>query len=299
MRKTVDAHRYLPTSVRGIAAFLDQGRTGSTGGSGNSQQKHRCFTTTRTNIFEMDLPGDKVRTEERDARVLRLYEQVLEIEQRLIPTGLHVFGVAPEGGRMQTLLQIVASFDRFDPDPHSASTESGPTVRALTELIALGLGLESYQTLVEGSGATEACALDRERVESLLRRAIEAFLSAPVDQGATAGAEFLLRQAGVSTSASMPAVDLLCRIRPPLSLNSELDALAAALRGDYIVPGPGADIVQNPDVLPTGRNTHALNPYLIPSPIAVQRAACVADALLERFRKEKGRYPETMAMVLW
>src|SRR5262249_29516369 len=81
--------------------------------------------------------------------------------------------------------------------------------------------------------------------------------------------------------------------------DGELGGVAAALGGDYIVPGPGADIIQNPDVLPTGRNTHAVNPYLIPSPIAVQRAAAVADALLQRFHKERGRYPETMAMVLW
>jgi cobalamin biosynthesis Mg chelatase CobN len=33
---------------------------------------------------------------ERDARVMRLYEQLVEIEQRLIPTGLHVFGRASE-----------------------------------------------------------------------------------------------------------------------------------------------------------------------------------------------------------
>jgi cobalamin biosynthesis Mg chelatase CobN len=33
---------------------------------------------------------------ERDQRVLRLYEQLVEIEQRLIPTGLHVFGRAAE-----------------------------------------------------------------------------------------------------------------------------------------------------------------------------------------------------------
>jgi cobalamin biosynthesis Mg chelatase CobN len=32
--------------------------------------------------------------EDRDRRVLELYEKVLEIEQRLIPTGLHVFGRA-------------------------------------------------------------------------------------------------------------------------------------------------------------------------------------------------------------
>ena len=33
---------------------------------------------------------------ERDLRVMQLYEQLLEIEQRLIPTGLHTFGRALE-----------------------------------------------------------------------------------------------------------------------------------------------------------------------------------------------------------
>jgi magnesium chelatase subunit H len=247
----------------------------------------------------MDLAADKLRQQDKDARVLGLYEQILEIEQRLIPTGLHIFGVAPRAGQMRALLQIVASFDRFDPDPHAASIESAPTVRALTDLVARGLGLESYQALVEGSGASESNAGGRRRVESLLERAIEVFLSAAEGKRATAGAEFLLQQAGVAVEDSMPAFELLVRIREQLGQNSELDALAAALRGDYIVPGPGADIVQNPDVLPTGRNTHAVNPYLIPSRVAVQRAVSVAEAVLERFRRENGRYPETMAMVLW
>jgi magnesium chelatase subunit H len=242
---------------------------------------------------------NKAGQDERDARVLRLNEQVLEIEQRLIPTGLHVFGEPPAAGQFQSLLQVVASFDRFDADPHSVTADSGPRVAALTDLIAKGLGLEGYQKLVEGSRVSECSAADRQRVESLIGRAIELFLSAAGDEGATAGSEFLMEQAGVPVEDSAAAFRLLGRIRVQLSENSELDALAEALRGEYIVPGPGADIIQNPDVLPTGRNTHAVNPYLIPSPIAVQRAAGVAEALLRRFLNEKGRYPETMAMILW
>jgi magnesium chelatase subunit H len=242
---------------------------------------------------------NKARQDERDARVLKLYEQVLEIEQRLIPTGLHVFGQAPESGELQALLEVVASFDRFDPDPHAGAADSGPTVRALTGLIARGLGFESYQTLIERSGVSESGAVDRQHVESLLGRAIELFLSTPDNHGATAASEFLFAQAAVPLNESFAAFNLLNRIRAQLGKNSELDALAAALRGEYIVPGPGADIIQNPDVLPTGRNTHAVNPYLIPSPIAVQRAAGIAEALLHRFLSDEGRYPETMAMVLW
>ena len=44
--------------------------------------------------------------DERDAKVFALYEQLLEIEQRLIPTGLHVFGRASSAGEKIDLLKI-------------------------------------------------------------------------------------------------------------------------------------------------------------------------------------------------
>src|SRR5690242_19990713 len=49
---------------------------------------------------------------DRDARVFALYEQLLEIEQRLIPTGLHVFGRASSAGEQIDLFKMIASFDR-------------------------------------------------------------------------------------------------------------------------------------------------------------------------------------------
>src|SRR5438270_9267348 len=41
-----------------------------------------------------------------------LAEQLVEIEQRIIPTGLHVFGRAAELKEKADLLRMVASFDR-------------------------------------------------------------------------------------------------------------------------------------------------------------------------------------------
>ena len=43
----------------------------------------------------------------RDQRVLRLYEQLAEIERRLIPTGLHVFGRAAELAEKADLLRML------------------------------------------------------------------------------------------------------------------------------------------------------------------------------------------------
>jgi magnesium chelatase subunit H len=52
-------------------------------------------------------------------------------------------------------------------------------------------------------------------------------------------------------------------------------------------------------VLPTGRNTHAVNPYSVPSPAAYSRAQHTAEALLRRYTDEHGRYPRALALVLW
>ena len=63
---------------------------------------------------------------ERDRRVLELYEKVLEIEQRLIPTGLHVFGRPSNSTEIADLLRMIASFDRPELE-----------IRSLPDLVAL------------------------------------------------------------------------------------------------------------------------------------------------------------------
>jgi magnesium chelatase subunit H len=221
---------------------------------------------------------------DRDRRVLELYEQVLEIEQRLIPTGLHVFGRQESAAEIADLLRMVASFDRPEWE-----------ARALPELIAAGLGLPSYQTLLKESAASETRLREREQVEAVMRAAIAQFLA----QGSERAAALLAETAAVATEESLKVFALLSGIQARLKANDELTALARALRGEYIEPGPGADLIQNPGILPTGRNTYAVNPYHIPSPAAFNRAEPVVAALLERHLREAGRYPETMAMVLW
>lgn len=223
-------------------------------------------------------------SEERDRRVLALYEQVVEIEQRLIPTGLHVFGRVPEKAARADMLRMVASFER---------PEAG--TRALPELVAEGLSLQSYTGLLAGSGTDERVLRERERVDAIVAEAIELF----INRGLPASLEWLEREARVATVDSRPIFTLLEKISSQLNSNDEIDALMRALNGEYIEPGPGADIVQNPSILPTGRNTHAINPYTVPSEIAFTRAERVVQALLERHRAEHGRWPRSMALVLW
>jgi magnesium chelatase subunit H len=189
--------------------------------------------------------------DERDAKVFALYEQLAEIEQRLIPTGLHVFGRPSSAGEKIDLLKMIASFDR---------PEAG--VRALPE--------------------------------DLVDEAVRVF----VDAGTDAAVRFL-EQKGLLPAETRPVFVLLETVSTKLQTNDELESLVRALRGEFIEPGPGADIIQNPDILPTGRNTHAINPYGVPSAAAFTRSEAVANSLLSRYKHENGRYPEAMALVLW
>lgn len=212
---------------------------------------------------------------ERDKRVLDLYEQLAEIEHRLIPTGLHVFGRPSQTQEKTDLLRMIVSFDR---------AEAG--ARALPDLIAEGLALMQTIRLDE--------SIEDHR-DGLVRQSIEEFVA----NGSEAAETLLEREANVPVHLSHPVFELLQGVTEQLKTNSELDSLLRALRGEFIEPGPGADIVQNPSVLPTGRNTHAINPYSVPSLSSFVRSRTVAELLLDRFKQERGCYPESLALVLW
>lgn len=189
--------------------------------------------------------------DERDAKVFALYEQLVEVEQRLIPTGLHVFGRPSSAGEKTDLLKMIASFDRPEAGVHALP-------------------------------------------EALVDEAVREFVAS-----GTEAAVRLLEQKGMSAETTRPVFALLETVSTRLQTNNELDSLVRALRGEFIEPGPGADIIQNPDILPTGRNTHAINPYGVPSAAAFARSEAVANSLLDRYKSENGRYPEAMALVLW
>ena len=183
----------------------------------------------------------QTRTKDRDARIDQLYEQLIEIEQRLIPTGLHVFGRSSELSEKADLLRMVASFDR---------PELG--ARALPKLIAEGLGIDGYYEMIQHGVRGET----RELIDDTVKGAIQVFCQS----GPQAAGKFLQSRANVEMERSRPSFEILVSVSEHLDSNSELESLMRALRGEYIQPGPGADIVQNPLVLPTGRNTHAVNP---------------------------------------
>ncbi|MFN3846035.1 MAG: magnesium chelatase subunit H [Paracoccaceae bacterium] len=75
----------------------------------------------------------------------------------------------------------------------------------------------------------------------------------------------------------------------------EIPALMRALSGRFISPVPGGDLIRSPEILPTGRNIHAFDPFRMPTAFAIKDGAAQAERLLAAH----DRLPRTVALVLW
>lgn len=80
-----------------------------------------------------------------------------------------------------------------------------------------------------------------------------------------------------------------------LGESQEIDALLSALDGCFTPPVAGGDIVRSADILPTGRNIHAFDPFRMPTAFACHQGAEQAQMLLEKHSS----LPKTVALVLW
>ncbi len=92
-----------------------------------------------------------------------------------------------------------------------------------------------------------------------------------------------------------------CEVAPLLEgIREEITLCLKALSGGFVPPGPsGAPTRGDLEVLPTGRNFFSVDPQKIPTKLAWERGVRQAKALLERYLKDQGRLPRTLAMVIW
>ncbi|TCK08246.1 cobaltochelatase subunit CobN [Marinobacterium mangrovicola] len=78
----------------------------------------------------------------------------------------------------------------------------------------------------------------------------------------------------------------------------EMDALINALNGGFVAPGKGNDPIKTPEALPTGRNFHALDGSLLPTPLGFKLGAeLAADARSKPMTEAERRKKE--AVILW
>jgi magnesium chelatase subunit H len=231
----------------------------------------------------------------------------MEIESRLLPCGLHVIGKPPSAEEAIATLVNIASLDREEEE-----------ILSLPRIIANSIGRDIDEIYKNSdNGILEDVDL-LQNITQATRAAVSALVKAQVDAegrvsmisklnffniGKKAPWVEALHQLGypkVDQEALKPLFEYLEFCLEQVCADNELGALLKALEGEYVLPGPGGDPIRNPDVLPTGKNIHALDPQSIPTMAAVKSAKIVVDRLLARQKADNGgKYPETIACVLW
>ncbi|NBP08160.1 MAG: magnesium chelatase, partial [Gammaproteobacteria bacterium] len=195
----------------------------------------------------------------------RLTQRLDELEERLIVDGLHVFGSSPERQRASALVDAAMDISR------------GGRTGLRHRLEALGLPVARMRVLREA--LIERAIFAREDAARIWFDIVGT--KAPDDLG-----HYLAEGRAI--------VGGLGRC------SEELDAVVHALEGGYIRPAYGADPVRaGAAALPSGRNIHGIDPWRLPTDVALERGRRMAELLLERHRVEHGVLPRTVAQALW
>ena len=265
---------------------------------------------------DVDLPEDDAASldlEGRDALVGAVYRQLMEIESRLLPCGLHTIGKPPTAEEAVATLVNIAALER---------EEDG--LRSLPGLLAEAMG-RTIEDVYKGNdeGVLADVELNRTITETSraaigsMVRSLTGFDGRVNMRGNFGWILDLLTKFGFKlptpwlraccgagfTSIDSTELDkLFAYLRfclGQICADMEMESLLKALDGEYVLPGPGGDPIRNPGVLPSGKNIHALDPQAIPTRAAVAAAKGVVDKLIERQREEQGTWPETIACVLW
>ncbi|KAG8371956.1 hypothetical protein BUALT_Bualt12G0016700 [Buddleja alternifolia] len=260
---------------------------------------------------DVDLPdeGAEISAKERDLVVGKVYSKIMEIESRLLPCGLHVIGEPPSALEAVATLVNIAALDR---------PEEG--ISSLPSILAETVGRE-IEDIYRSSdkGILKDVELLRQITEAS-RGAVGAFVErstnskgqvVDVADKLTSILGFGINEPWVNYLSNTKfyradreklrvLFQFLGECLKLVVADNELGSLKQALEGKFVEPGPGGDPIRNPKVLPTGKNIHALDPQAIPTTAAMQSAKVVVERLLERQKIDNGgKYPETVALVLW
>mgnify|MGYP005836334017 CR=1 FL=1 len=230
-----------------------------------------------------------------EAYLAALGHELIQVEHRMIPLGLHVLGRAPQADELADMLALVATFKPV-PHPRKATDKLPP----LPALIAQGLGWDYAE--LQRTLKTDPLAQARfEQVETLLHDALRLFVAAPrnghVDSRAIDA--FLKQHANIPDGTLARLWAYLDDLSQRIIHDHELTNLLHSLNAGFIPPSPGNDVVRNDAIVPTGRNIHALDPMRVPTASAHAAAKKLVEELLKRLTTEQGALPESIAMMLW
>jgi cobaltochelatase CobN len=220
----------------------------------------------------------------------KLHGYINELSDAQIRDGLHVFGEAPKDTSLDEFLVTLTRL-------------SNGSVPSLREVLADLKGYD-YEDLLahrgklcvdgktNGDRLKELYAISLELVQKLHA---QSFREQAIPQ-------ILTEVLGKDDPKVHSVLSYIVTFLAP-ALASTTDELTYTLSGSsagYVPPGPSGSITRGmADILPTGRNFYSVDPRTVPTAASWKVGVALGDALLERYLKEEGKYPESVGIVIW
>lgn len=217
-----------------------------------------------------------------DEAIRKCHETLTAVRTTKIEMGMHTFGENPEG---KGLTDLVATIVKYDVDSKDASPR---------RMIASMYGLDYDRLLDESDGFNEKMGMSNgallewidSKVETMVGMTIRGFDDNDISDAL-----------GNTDAKNIDRVTERIRsVAERVSRSDESGSLKNALGGGFVRPGPSGYMTRGrDDVLPTGRNFYSLDPKRVPTTSSWRVGSRLADALLDRYLEDEGRYPESVA----
>ena len=236
--------------------------------------RQQIWTLMRAAEMDRDLGlADRPADDSFDDMLLHVDGWLCEIKDVQIRDGLHILGQAPsDESLLDLVLAILRARQLFGGDQ---------TVPGLRQ--ALGLAED---------GSDDRAAVDE--AEARARALLTELQHRGWDPATT---DSLTDNPDVAAILRFAATEVVPRLA---GTADEIHQILRALDGRFVAAGPsGSPLRGLVNVLPTGRNFYSVDPKAVPSRLAWETGAAMADSLLERYRKDHGSWPQSVGLSVW
>nr|WP_041783071.1 cobaltochelatase subunit CobN [Mycolicibacterium chubuense] len=236
--------------------------------------RQQIWTLMRAAKMDHDLGlTDRPDEDSFDDMLLHVDGWLCEIKDVQIRDGLHILGEKPVGdAELDLVLAILRARQLFGGEQ---------TVPGLRQ--ALGLAEDGHD--------------DRAAVDAAEAHARELVAALQASGWDAAVVPTLTDDAAVAAILRFAATEVVPRLA---ETSREIEQVLRALDGRFIPSGPsGSPLRGLVNVLPTGRNFYSVDPKAVPSRLAWETGVAMADSLLERYRADYGRWPESVGLSVW
>ncbi|MCL5877521.1 MAG: cobaltochelatase subunit CobN [Candidatus Bathyarchaeota archaeon] len=247
------------------------------------------------NVVQAKLDQDLAVTQETafadfDAFLERLHAYINELSDAQIRDGLHILGEAPTDLRLDEFLVTLTRL-------------SNGSVPSLRESLAELKGYDFEDLLAHRGKLNSDGKTNGDRLNELNALSLQLIQKLHAENFNTQNIQKIIFDVLGKDSFKVHKCLSYIGVFLVPALNATADELTntvSASSARYIPPGPSGSVTRGmADILPTGRNFYSVDPRAVPTPASWAVGVALGNALIERYQKEEGKYPENVGIVIW